>query len=327
MKNKKKLSVFIYVIIVLCLLLVVVLGFRACGNNAEVQQPETGTTPEVVVPDEDAENKVQEIIETPQQVVMETTAPVGYVKEEFSLINGEIITPYLTLKYDDAFSDILRVVKTSDEPYTLEFYAILEDKPAHRIFDIYLGEGVSNSIGVVKTGDGEIALGLTIYAFTPDEKWSEGEINTIYAMQDEMNEMIEGLIPADVQESPKAPVVSTEVPEANITNFMPIKTPYCTLQFPVEWKEFLLVEQEEGDIHKVYFYGQIEGHEKILLFTILLRGDEGEQFGAIIFNDEIITVNLIVEELMLEGWSEEDSMIVYAIQEDINQLLEQLPLL
>ena len=148
-------------------------------------------------------------------------------------------------------------------------------------------------------------------------------------MQDAANDMLEQLDLQAIPEKPKAPVVEETAPESSIVNATDIKTPYCTLSFPVVWKDNLVVEQEarEDGVYKVLFYGKVEGKPKCLLFSILFGGDEGEQLGAVLTDsDDFVTVNLAMEELSLKGWKEKDTQTLYSMQEAVNELIAQLPL-
>lgn len=323
-KDKKR-KRFVCIIVVLSVLLAMMLalliwlefGSGPNGNNttdletsADVQDlPSGNSEPATIATDAEEENQ--------------TTEPADTAIYN----NGEIHTPYLTLYYDDALADHLSIVNTKSEPYTLAFYALLDGRTAQRIFDVYLGEGADGNLGIVQTEHGNIPIGMTIYTFTPDDSWTEDEVNTILAMQDVINDMIEQLPLVESYASYEGPVISTVTPETNVTNLMTFSTPYCTLQYPATWKEYVLVEQMEEDVHKVMFYGQLEGREKKLIFSIIFGGDEGEQLGIVTNDqDETVPVNVLMEELILTGWSDEDAATIYAMQEAVNQLIAELPL-
>lgn len=239
--------------------------------------------------------------------------------------------PYFALYYPEALADLLTVVKTAEEPFALEFYAMLEDKPEQRIFDIRLSESVKGNMGVVKTASDNVYVDVTFYKFDPDDSWTKDEINTVMAMQEAANDMISRLgLEEDSSSQEKQPAVEEIVPESSVVNTLSVKTPYCTLRFPVRWKDYLVTEQtenEETGVYSVLFYGKVADKEKCLLFSILFGGDEGDQLGVIVTDSgEYITVNVLVEELNLDGWNEEDTQIICTMQEAVNELIAQLPM-
>lgn len=262
-----------------------------------------------------------------EATVPETTA-VPAEMEEYE--GSRIETPYFTLQYPEELSDHLTVVKTSDSPYTLEFYAMLEGRPEQRIFDIRLGKDVPGNMGMVKTDSGEIRVELILYRFVPGEDWSEGEINTVLAMQEAANDMLEQLDLVEISQSGGQSGPVETAPESSIVNMTLIKTPYCTLHYPVRWKDYLVTEQTENEdtgVYSVAFYGKVEGSEKCLLFTIAFGGDEGDQLGAIVRDSgEFVTVNLLMADPDLTGWPEENIQILYSMQEAVNELIAELPL-
>lgn len=262
------------------------------------------------------------------EAVEETTEPVTEPEvqaETVPCVNGEIETPYLTLYYPDALSDLLVVVKLPGEPYTLEFYALLEGKPEQRLFDVCLGG--DGNLGMVSTVSGEIPVGMTLYPFQPDKTWSQGEVDTVLAMQDAANALLEQLPLVQEPEETGAPVISEIAPDSNVVNYMSFRTPYCTLYYPVTWQDQIRVDQVEKEVCTVRFYGRVSGKGEKLLFSVIFGGDEGEQVGALMTDrDELVTVNIQMEELILPGWSEEDQAEIYSMQEAVNQLIAQLPL-
>lgn len=320
LKNKKNLiSVLAGGAIVLVLLLAGVLQKEENASQAPETEPLTTTAAVTEAPEETAA-PVQ--TEAAEEIPAETVEIVEYV-------NNEIQTPWFTLYYPEAFADHLVVANTAEEPFTLEFYAMLEERPEQRIFDIRLGKNIEGNMGMVKTGEGDILVDLKLFAFNPDSSWTEGEIDTVLAMQDAANDMLEQLDLQEAPEKPKAPVVEETAPESSVVNATDIRTPYCTLSFPVIWKDNLVVEQQEREdgVYEVKFYGKVQGKPKCLLFSILFGGDEGEQLGAVMTDsDEFVTVNLEMEALSVNGWREKDVQTLYSMQEAVNELILQLPL-
>lgn len=321
MKKAKKTRKILYWVLALA---VIALVLELLWVLSLMKPKENALPPETTEAAEETTEETQAATET---AAPETTAAPVEIEQ---YAGSEIATPYFTLQYPEELADHLTVVKTSDSPFILEFYAMLEDRPEQRIFDIRLGKNVSGNMGMVKTEQGQIRVDLILYQFVPGEDWSEGEINTVLAMQEAANDMLEQLeLVAIPQNGSQSDPVET-APESSIVNMTAIKTPCCTLYYPVRWKDYLITEQtenEETGVYSVAFYGQVAGREKCLLFTVAFGGDDGNQLGAIVRdNGEIVTVNLLVAEPDLAGWPEEDAQIMYSMQEAVNDLIAELPL-
>ena len=295
-----------------------------------LQRRENAPEPAVTQP---VQTEAAETVQPETQAPTEATeAPAEEVPFEAGIADftdSEIQTPWLTLYYPEAFSDLLVVANTGNDPYVLEFYAMLEERPEQRLFDVRLGKNFDGNMGIVKTAGGDIGVDLTIYAFKPEADWTQGEIDTVLAMQDAANDMLARL---DLTEAPgkqDKPVVEQEKPESSIHNTGSIETPYCTLEFPVIWEEYLLVEQKErpDGVCQVDFYGKVGTKRQRLLFTVLFGGDEGDQLGAILTDDGgFVTVNLQMTQPDLTGWKDADAEVIYAMQEAVNDMIARLPL-
>lgn len=323
-KKTRKILCWVLTLAVIALVLELLWVLSLMRKKENVLPPETTETAAETTAAPETTEETQTVTET--TVPGTTAGPVEI--EEYA--GSEIETPYFTLQYPEELADHLTVVKTADSPFTLEFYAMLEDRPEQRIFDIRLGKNVSGNMGVVKTEQGEIRVDLILYQFVPGEDWSEGEINTVLAMQEAANDMLEQLELVALPQSGNQSVPVETAPESSIVNMTSIKTPYCALHYPVRWKDYLVIEQtgnEETGVYSVAFYGQVAGREKCLLFTVLFGGDEGDQLGAIVRdNGEFVTVNLLVAEPDFTGWPEKDAQIMYSMQEAVNDLIAELPL-
>ena len=267
-----------------------------------------------------------------EQPATESTAPSmppSTAVEIVECVDGWIQTPYFALYYPEALTDLLVVAKTEDDPFTLEFYAMLENRPEQRIFDIRLSETIEGNMGIVEAEDARVYVDLTFYQFSPDDGWTKDEINTILAMQEAANEMINSLNREESSSSQEnKPAVEETAPVSSVVNMLTIQTPYSALYYPVRWMDYLVtehIENEETGVYRVEFYGEVANQEKCLLFTILFGGDEGDQLGVILLdNGDFVTVNILVAELELNGWSESDMQILFTMQEAMNELIEQI---
>ena len=105
-----------------------------------------------------------------------------------------------------------------------------------------------------------------------------------------------------------------------------IETPHCTLYYPAKWKEQVRIETVEGNAFRVEFYGQVEGKEEQHLFDIAFGGEEGYTLGHLITKDDSkIAVNIVSYDFAPgEGWQDAEANIIYAMQEDINYIIDKL---
>lgn len=315
-RNGLKLTVAILAVLLVALLMLLLWLKTDSGNHEDgmTEIPETApptveTTHEKVLDRNGAEN------EMPNTTEDEIHNP------------DRIVTPYLTLYYNTSLSDCLTVVHNDGTPYRLEFYVVLEDKTEQRIFDILIGEGADGNLGVLKTNLGEVPASMVIYEFTPDENWTQDEINTVLAMQEVSNELIDQLMPLRIQNEYQGPELSAEQPGSNLSYDMEISTPFVSLLYPDKWESSLLVEQVEGETYQTLFYGALENYEPILLFTLIFGGDEGEQLGVLQDGQgQYIPVYLLMEEIDDTNYTENEMTILYEMQEAVNQLIDKLPL-
>ena len=313
-KNKQKKLSIVIIGLVFVLIAAAVILLRPGNTGKEMSQldPTVVTTAAV-------EAEIETAPSAP-------TDPVLIVELE----NGRIHTPYGDLNFPEELSDHLLIVNTCHQPYTLAFYAVMEGKYEVRMFDISLGEGSGGNMGKVTTPDGEVPLNITIYSLTGDETWTDGEFITVQAMQDVVNEMIEQMAPKTDSVQSEAPVFVEQPAEVDTVHNMKIVTPYCTMYYPARWNSTMYYEHDDSqeDIYKVHVYGRVSETESQLLFSIYFGGDEGDQLGAVMNSEGIpVPVNLLLNQLELDGLNEEDAELLCAMQEASNELVEKLPLL
>ena len=313
-KNNQKKSSIVIIGLVLVLIAVAVILLRTGNAGEEIRQPDPTTVTTATVEAE---------VETEPSVPADPVVIIG-------LEEGQIHTPYGALNFPEELSDHLLVANTCQQPYTLAFYAVMEGKHEVRLFDISLGEGSGGNMGKVTTPEGEVPLNITIYSLNMDETWTEGEFVTVQAMQDVVNEMIEQMAPKTDSVQSEEPVFVEQPAERNTIHNLEIVTPYCTMYYPARWNSTMYYEHDDSqeDIYKVHVYGRVSETESQLLFSIYFGGDEGDQLGAVMNSEGIpVPVNLLLNQLELDGLNEEDAELLCAMQEASNELVEKLPLL
>ena len=316
-KNKKRGAAFKVILIVAAVILLLELVLLLWLERKEDPQP-TESTPPITTTESP---KVP--VELPDPADTELVVPAETV-EILDFADGQLQTPYFPLYYSEAFIDLLVVAKTADEPYTLEFYAVLDSRPEQRLFDIQLSQQTPGNLGSVKTENGDVHVNFTFYS-AADYTWADDEINTILAMQEAANDTINQM---QLEEPTGQPDFQKTAPESSVRNLLTIQIPGCTLYYPVRWAPYLVTEQtapSENGTYCVQFYGKLAGEDKCPLFSLVFGGDEGTRLG-ILQGETQTAVNLLIHPLAADEWDNEDSQILYAMQEAVNDLIVLLPL-
>lgn len=108
-------------------------------------------------------------------------------------------------------------------------------------------------------------------------------------------------------------------------NGIRIKTDFCDLYYPSEWKKQVGIQKESNS---VLFQAEIEGYAVQPLFEIHFDSDEGDYYGMVSTKDGgeasvSLTAYLIEADA---SWNQEYINTLYGMQEGINHLLSKLPL-
>lgn len=114
---------------------------------------------------------------------------------------------------------------------------------------------------------------------------------------------------------------TAEIPEDTV-----ISTKYGDLHYPDQWKEYVNIRQEEnGGVVTVTFETSLGG-KTYTLFKVLLGGSEGTNVGTLTDGSGSKTdVYLQVEGLADgSGLTESEQNRFYAMQEDLNYLIDNL---
>lgn len=122
---------------------------------------------------------------------------------------------------------------------------------------------------------------------------------------------------------------TTEPTQGNtepVMNGASVNTPYCVLQIPEEWVGRISVEIKEEEWNTaVAFYGEVSG-ERVLLYTLHFGGAAGDPVGILETEAGVMMdVTVEVHDITVNpGWSQEKTDSVYAMQESVNYMLENL---
>ena len=117
------------------------------------------------------------------------------VESQESLETGfEIETPYCMLYYPEKWKEQVRIEKVGGDVFKVEFYGQVEGKEEQHLFDLLLGGTEGYTLGYLATKDeNKVAINIISYSLELGEDWQNAEVNTIYAMQEDVNYTIDKL--------------------------------------------------------------------------------------------------------------------------------------
>ena len=242
--------------------------------------------------------------ETPA-VTSEVTEPV----REKPMKDGKVETPYGTLTIPETVVEYIDVRISQENVYTLTAFAQLEGHQQD-LFDIRFGDTVNNAMGILETAQGEaLYVGIDFYPFVPDDTWSQEQIDLVLTLQEMVNDLL------DQMELKDLPSVKEEPSQA-----MTMDTLLGDLQYPDKWETYLTVETNADS--SVSFYGVLPGREAQLLFRVAVGGETGH-ITKQLANGQMLNV-FLAEPVFDDSWSEEEQNLIYAMQEDVNYLLDTM---
>ncbi len=155
-----------------CMLLVAMIAVSALGCEKEAaQNDESDEQIESELPNE---NEAQ-------------ADDVAQKKEDFC-----VKTSFVDLYFPQKWKDQVTVTQTSDiSSCTVTFFGMLDGRDTMKLFDLFIGKEGEIPIGVLKVDSIEMPVNLTFGELDYDESWSQSEIDTICAMQEDVNYLLD----------------------------------------------------------------------------------------------------------------------------------------
>lgn len=105
-----------------------------------------------------------------------------------------------------------------------------------------------------------------------------------------------------------------------------ILTPYCTLEFPKEWQEYMTYkESEDKGVFTENFYCSI-GKKQARLFAVHFgETSEGELLGNLKFEEEMIPIYIEIFTLSDKtDWTDEEKNIIAEMTEAVNEVIQSI---
>lgn len=122
-----------------------------------------------------------------------TTEKIEFYKSDVETF--EIETPYAKLKYPVKWKDECVVETTEGDPYIVAVSAKSGDESI-KVFDIAFGAAPKNGnlLGTMNSDGKEVTVSIVDYSEAFADKYSAEESSRLYAMAEDVNEIISGLV-------------------------------------------------------------------------------------------------------------------------------------
>ena len=107
---------------------------------------------------------------------------------------------------------------------------------------------------------------------------------------------------------------------------MEIDTPYGTVEYPVVWKDRLVLkENTDGEIYSMSFFCNLNECETEMFRLIFNDAEIGDHIGNLTIDEKTIPVNVLFYESSFDdSWTEEDRTVYYAMAEGINTVISSV---
>lgn len=229
----------------------------------------------------------------------------------------KIRTPYGDILLEETWVPYLRYELTKGDVTVLAFSAQIGESDV-KLFDLQFGTE-ENLAGYLTADSGErVPVGVVVHEIVPADSWSQENADLAYMMQDAVNTVLEQLGVENVlTESPEeTEAVGTEES---------VETGFGTLTYTDFWNGGLRIAEEEG---RISGFGTVPGKPELKLFEISVGGDGETSAGMYTDeNGQQVPVFLTVPELTVDAdWTEEEQRAIYAMQNVLNDILDQLEL-
>ena len=235
--------------------------------------------------------------------------------------------PYGKLYFPGQWKDYVRFEYHEGAEITAVLYGTIGDHPDIALFQMVFGSPSSNCEGIFTTTEGKkFGVSLILNELELDDTWNQEQQQILLSMQESVNHMLEKMS-LTVEE---LDAVEETVPpdEDEVTQDILVETPYVQLKYPGKWKKQIRVEQIDGEVYTVVFYGTASSSYEMYLFSIRFNDPGSEPIGVLKTSEGIdIPMSVVVEDLLFDPETDQETMdVYYAMLDDVNYLISQLPL-
>lgn len=267
------------------------------------------------------------------------TEPSEEITEEITATEQAVFddilieTPYCTLYYPGQWQDYLQTRSTQEDGYTVEFYAVIGNYEKQLFTLSFLEEADAGDFWIQSSNGEKIAVVLNVLEIIYAADWTPEQTQTCMMMQEAVDDLLKKLpvveeMPLEQEENPveEETEPQTESTQPETVQDISVTTPYGSLVYPGKWKEFVRITNVDAQNHTYVFDCVIPEHDKMHLFSIRFGGNTAEAVGVVLSEtgDEIpVCIEL---DMLTPGaeWSEEESTMLYTMQEDVNYIIDHL---
>ncbi len=266
-----------------------------------------------------------------------TTIPTATEPEQTDII---IVTPYCRLYYPQTWKEDV-IVRTQEKEYgcIVTLLGTAGGKEVE-LFSLYFAETgeASYPVGVLTFAGTSMDVSLALkdlHGITdPDDA------HKLSAMQEDVNYLLDKLeqnpdftsltqspTPPPNPVAPTTPANTQPATTPPAETDLVLKTPYCDLYYPAQWKDVVRAEGNPTEYGYVAtFFGSVNGKEQRLFTIYLAEEGEGSIPAGILESDGMfMDVNVSMPSLPEDSnWSTSEQDLFYTLQEQVNHMLQKL---
>lgn len=246
------------------------------------------------------------------------------VEETETMEMYSVETPYGELQYPGIWEGHVRSEVISENGCTIRFFGSVPEKQEQRLFDIVIGGSGESFVGMVTKDDGsQEEVYVTVVDLPEDAGWAE-EAEQFNRMQEIMNILLDQL--ALTEPIPEESEGDAESVSDGGNGDITVSTYYATLQYPGKWQRYVrtAIMNEAGC--KVCFFGTVPGYAEVHLFDIVINGTCDIPAGTLTTTQgTAVPVGINIFDIVPEeNMTDDETGILYGMQEDMNYILEKL---
>lgn len=309
------------IIIVLCIILVLVVALLIAllaGSGSGEPEGTVATAPKEEVPSETApaEPVPTEPVET--EPLPTETAP----QQKMDMM---VSTPYCNLYYPAELKDGVRAtVEETGVGCIVKFYGTAAGLEEH-IFSLFFAEASEKSfpVGVFTDENASVDINLELCDLSDSEE--------LYVMQEGINYLLDKLkenpsFSSELNQNSPETEEEENVQEQEPADLV-VKTPYCDLYYPGQWKDAISVTEQKLDFGHIVTFHCLINDKKAELFTVYFAeaGDDSFPIGVMTVDGIAMDVSMELPAITeSEEWSDAERDLFSKLQEKANYMMDQL---
>lgn len=226
-----------------------------------------------------------------------------------------IETPIVDLIYHSSMVKCLKAIVSNTRPYEVTILADMDKATDIELLTFYFDELQGTYLGKIEDKKGNIVtVNVEKHNFNDWKNLSVSEIDRLVKTQgDLLDEIVANFPYVEISNQ-------TKIEEFDET-YINIDTPYVQLLYPKKWENYLETRINEKNSLTVTFYCKLPNREKIEMFTYTFGGKDGILIGKLNQTEIRVSIN---NNYVIDEWKPEEKEIFYAMQEDMNIIIDTL---